>query len=273
MLHDAHLLAKSESSILIQGDSGTGEELIAHAIHKASKRNNKPFIAVNCTAIPEALLESELFGHQKGSFTGANESRTGLLEAANKGTLMLDEIGDMPLAFQAKLLRTFQEREIRPVGSTQNRAIDVRVISATHHDLEKSVVNGTFREDLYYRLNVVTLKIPTLTERPEDIPMLTNHFLSACSRDVRGDDIEITSFASNAMEILVSAPWPGNVRQLKNVVEQCVVLTSSPIIPVSLVKRALNQQHHKLLSFVESRERFELDYLVNILQISGGNIA
>lgn len=273
MLHDAHLLAKSESSLLIQSDSGTGKELIAQAIHKASKRSEKPFIAVNCTAIPEALLESELFGHRKGSFTGANESHTGLLEAANHGTLLLDEIGDMPLPFQAKLLRALQEREIRQVGSTQARSIDVRVISATHHDLEKLVADGTFREDLYYRLNVVTLKIPTLAERPEDIPLLAKHFLAACVRDVRNNDIEVTGFASDAMEVLVSAPWPGNVRQLCNVVEQCVVLTTSPIIPASLVKRALNQQHRKLLSFVESRDRFELDYLVNILQISGGNVA
>ncbi|MFK7815750.1 MAG: sigma 54-interacting transcriptional regulator [Gammaproteobacteria bacterium] len=273
MLHDAHLLAKSESSILIQGDSGTGKELIAHAIHKASKRKDKPFIAVNCTAIPEALLESELFGHQKGSFTGANESHIGLLEAANNGTLMLDEIGDMPLPFQTKLLRVLQEREIRPVGSTQSRTINVRVISATHHDLEKSVANGSFREDLFYRLNVVTLKIPTLAERAEDIPLLAKHFLSTCVNDVKNNDIEVTGFAIDAMEVLVSALWPGNVRQLCNVVEQCVVLTTQPIIPSTLVKRALNQQHHKLLSFVESRDRFELDYLVNILQISGGNVA
>lgn len=273
MLHDALLLAKSESSLLIQGDSGTGKELIALAIHKASNRQDKPFIAVNCSAIPEALLESELFGHQKGSFTGANQSHMGLLEAANNGTLMLDEVGDMPLPFQAKLLRALQEREIRPIGSTQSRTIDVRVISATHHDLIKSVANGTFREDLYYRLNVVTLMIPKLAERLEDIPLLANHFLTTCVRDIRNNDIEVTGFATDAMEILVSAPWPGNVRQLCNVVEQCVVLTTSPIIPATLVKRALNQQHTKLLSFVESRDRFELDYLVNILQISGGNVA
>lgn len=273
MLHDAYLLAKSESSLLIQGDSGTGKELVAQAIHKASKRYEQPFVAVNCTAIPEALLESELFGHRKGSFTGANESHIGLLEAANHGTLMLDEIGDMPLSFQAKLLRALQEREIRPVGSTQARPIDVRVISATHHDLEKSVANATFREDLYYRLNVVTLKIPPLAERPEDIPLLAKHFLAECVRDVRNNDIEVTDFARDAMEVLVAAPWPGNVRQLCNVVEQCVVLTTNKMIPSSLVKRALNQQHRKLLSFVESRDQFELDYLVNILQISGGNVA
>lgn len=273
MLQDAHKLAKSESSLLIQGDSGTGKELIAQSIHKASKRSDQPFIAVNCTAIPEALLESELFGHKKGSFTGANHSHTGLLEAANHGTLLLDEIGDMPLPFQAKLLRALQEREIRQVGSTEARAINVRVLSATHHDLEKSIAEGTFREDLFYRLNVVTLKIPPLAERAEDIPLLANHFLATCMRDVRNNDIEVTGFAADAMEVLVSAPWPGNVRQLCNVVEQCVVLTTSSIIPVTLVKRALNQQHRKLLSFVESRDRFEIDYLVNILQISGGNVA
>ena len=273
LLQDAHKLAKSESSLLIQGDSGTGKELVAQAIHKASKRCDQAFIAVNCTAIPEALLESELFGHRKGSFTGANESHIGLLESANHGTLMLDEIGDMPLPFQAKLLRALQEREIRPVGSTQARPVDVRVISATHHDLEKAVAEGTFREDLYYRLNVVTLKVPTLAERSEDIPLLATHFLASCVRDVRNNDIEVTGFAADAMEILVAAPWPGNVRQLCNVVEQCVVLTASPMIPATLVKRALNQQHRKLLSFAEARDRFELDYLVNILQISGGNVA
>ena len=272
LLRETKMLAKSETSLLIQAESGTGKELMARAVHKASKRKNETFIAVNCTAIPEALLESELFGHRKGSFTGANESHIGLLESANLGTLLLDEIGDMPLAFQAKLLRALQEREIRPVGSTQARPIDVRIISATHHKLENLIEDGTFREDLYYRLNVVTLKIPPLAERPEDIPLLAKHFLTACVRDVRNNDIEVSGFAADAMEILVSAPWPGNVRQLCNVVEQCVVLTTTPVIPATLVERALNQQHRKLQSFSEARDRFELNYLVNILQISGGNV-
>ena len=272
LLSDALMLAKSDSSLLIQGDSGTGKELIAQAIHKASKRHDQAFIAVNCTAIPEALLESELFGHRKGSFTGANESHTGLLESANQGTLLLDEIGDMPLSFQAKLLRALQEREIRQVGSTQARTIDVRVISATHHNLEKAVKAGEFREDLYYRLNVVTLKVPPLSERPEDIPLLANHFLASCVSDVEKNS-KVTGFSADAMESLVTAPWPGNVRQLCNVVEHCVVLATTSLIPTTLVKRALNEQNCEFLSFSDARDRFELDYLVNILQVSGGNVA
>lgn len=269
LLHEAELVARSESSILIQSESGTGKELLARAIHKASRRSDGPFVAMNCSAFPEQLLESELFGHAKGSFTGATQSYTGLFQTADHGTLFLDEIGDMPLAFQAKLLRVLQDKEVRPVGSTQAVPVDVRIVSATHRDLEQAVAAQTFREDLYYRLNVVMLELPPLRDRREDIPLLVNHFLeeerSHTGRRVRG-------FAPEAIEMLVAAPWPGNVRQLRNVVEQCVVLSTGPIIAATLVKKALRDKADELIPLAAARDRFERDYLVRLLQITDGNV-
>jgi two-component system response regulator GlrR len=270
LLEQAKLVARSDANILIAGQSGTGKELLAKAIHHASPRAPQPFIPINCSAIPETLLESELFGHAKGSFTGATQSHKGLFQAANGGTLFLDEVGDMPLAAQAKLLRVLEEREVRAVGAVQTVAIDVRVIAATHHDLERAVETREFREDLYYRLNVVMLELPPLGERREDIPLLVNRFLESVRK--RGCE-HVTGFAPDAMERLVTAPWPGNVRQLRNVVEQCAVLSPSPIIPDQLVARALRQRPRELLSLVEARDRFELDYLTQVLQITGGNVA
>ena len=211
--------------MLIHGQSGTGKELFARAIHKASPRASGPFVALNCSAIPESLFESELFGHAKGAFTGATREHPGLFRAAEGGTLFLDEIGDMPLSFQVKLLRALQERVIRPVGSTESVPVDVRIISATHQDLDQALEENTFREDLYYRLNVVTLELPSLAERREDIPLLANHFLiNFPDTEKRG----ISGFAPEAMEAMVSAPWPGNVRQLYNEVEQSVALSTTP---------------------------------------------
>ncbi|MGB5832897.1 MAG: sigma 54-interacting transcriptional regulator [Thiohalocapsa sp.] len=273
LLNEAARVAKSEASVLILGDSGTGKELLAKAIHSAGSRRDKRFIAVNCTAVPEALLESELFGHRKGSFTGASQSREGLFSAADGGTLFLDEVGDMPLAFQSKLLRALQEREIRPVGATDSVAVDVRVISATNKNLEEAIAGEDFREDLFYRLNVVTLDLPSLAERREDIPLLAQHFLAASSTQLDPDTTEVKGFASDAMEVLATASWPGNIRQLKNVVEQCVVLAANELIPASLVQRALRSKPRELLPFAEARNRFELDYLVHLLQITEGNVA
>jgi len=273
MLAQARKVAQSDSSVLLQGESGTGKELLARAIHRASRRADQAFVAVNCTAIPEALFESELFGHRKGSFTGASESRTGLVQSAHEGTLLFDEIGDMPMQFQAKLLRTLQEREVRPVGSSESTPVDVRVISATHQDLDAAVRERRFREDLYYRLNVVRLEIPSLAQRREDIPLLASHFLSSIHSRLAEVVVEVSGFSHEAMELLVSAPWPGNVRQLRNVVEQCVVLATTPLIPAGLVQNALRSKPREFLPFAQARDNFEFDYLVNLLQMTHGNVA
>ncbi|STU68210.1 sensory histidine kinase YfhA [Klebsiella pneumoniae] len=219
LLEQAGMVAQSDVSVLINGQSGTGKEIVAQAIHNASPRHDKPFVAINCGALPEQLLESELFGHARGAFTGAVSNREGLFQAAEGGTLFLDEIGDMPVALQVKLLRVLQERKVRPLGSNRDIEINVRIISATHRDLPKAMARGEFREDLFYRLNVVNLKIPPLSERTEDIPLLANHLLRQ-SADRHKPFVR--AFSSDAMKRLMAAKWPGNVRQLVNVIEQCV---------------------------------------------------
>lgn len=269
ILTKAQLVAEGDASVLIHGDSGTGKELFARAIHDAGKRSQQAFIAVNCAAIPEQLLESELFGHVKGAFTGAVRDHKGLFQMADGGTLFLDEIGDMPLLLQVKLLRVLQEKQIRPVGSAQTISVDVRIISATHRDLRTEVTTGGFREDLYYRLNVVALTIPSLSERREDIPLLANHFLGLLAEKY---EKRINGFAPEAMEMLVSASWPGNVRQLMNIVEQCIVLSTTPLISPALVYDAMHKEEEKLVSFEEARKRFERDYLVRVLKITAGNV-
>jgi two-component system response regulator GlrR len=269
LLAQARRVAASDASVCIFGQSGTGKELLARAIHKAGSRREAPFIAVNCGAIPEGLLESELFGHKKGSFTGAVADRRGLFQAATGGTLFLDEVGDMPLSLQVKLLRALEERKIRPVGSHESHDIDVRVISATHRKLEERIATGEFREDLYYRLNVVKLYIPSLAERREDIPLIANHALTRLAERYRRGRLQ---FSPEAMEVLVSAPWPGNVRQLLNVVEQAVALAATEVIPESLVRQALDVADTALTPLDEARKAFERDYLVRILKITGGNV-
>ena len=269
LLQQARRVAASDASVCIFGASGTGKELLAKAIHRASPRAQAPFVAVNCGAIPEGLLESELFGHKKGSFTGAVADRRGLFQAAQGGTLFLDEIGDMPLPLQVKLLRALEERKIRPVGSHESFDVDVRVIAATHRKLEERIASGEFREDLYYRLNVVKLYIPTLGERREDIPLLANHFLTRLAERYRRGRL---AYSPEAMQILVSAPWPGNVRQLLNVIEQAVALAPTEVIPESLVRQALDAGDTTLTPLDEARRAFERDYLVRILKITGGNV-
>jgi two-component system response regulator GlrR len=269
LLAQARRVAASDASVCIFGQSGTGKELLARAIHRASPRAQAPFVAVNCGAIPEGLLESELFGHKKGSFTGAVSDRRGLFQAAQGGTLFLDEVGDMPLPLQVKLLRALEERKIRPVGSHENFDVDVRVVSATHRKLEERIASGEFREDLYYRLNVVKLYIPTLAERREDIPLLANHFLTRLAERYRRGRLALSP---EATQILVSAPWPGNVRQLLNVIEQAVALAATEVIPESLVRQALDAGDTMLTPLDEARRAFERDYLVRILKITGGNV-
>lgn len=270
VMQQAKMVAATDARVLLTGESGTGKELLAQAIHSASDRRNKPFVAINCSAMAENLLESELFGHEKGAFTGATRSHDGLFRSAEGGTLMLDEIGDMPMRLQVKLLRVLQENQIRPVGSTAAVQIDVRVISATHRDLHDLMGQGSFREDLYYRLNVVNIKLPTLDERREDIPLLVANFLQQISRE---SDQERKVYAPEAVEMLVTAEWPGNVRQLFNVVRQNVALSRSPVISGELVQQSLGEHAGKLASFSDARDEFTRNYLSQILQITMGNVS
>lgn len=270
LMAEARMVAASDASVLIRGESGTGKEVLARAIHRASPRAKGPFIAINCGAIPEQLLESELFGHVKGAFTGAGNNRVGLVQAANGGTLFLDEIGDMPLSLQVKLLRVLQERVVRPVGTTRAEAVDVRLLSATHRDLDAAMAQGQFREDLYYRLDVVSLTLPRLDERREDVPLLAAYFVQQVASKYGKP---MTGFAPEALEALATAAWPGNVRQLYNVVEQCCALSSTPLIPLSLVQRALRVQTMEALSYAEAKQRFERNYLVQLLKLTDGSVA
>lgn len=269
-LAEARMVAQTDASVLIRGESGTGKELLAQSIHQASARAAKPFIAVNCGAIPEALLESELFGHVKGAFTDAVASHKGLFQAADGGTLLFDEIGDMPPALQVKLLRVLQERVVRPLGASQSIPVDVRILSATHHDLDAAMAEGLFRADLYYRLNVVTLTLPPLSERREDIPLLANHFLLKLAQKYSK---RLSGFAPEALKALNMAAWPGNVRQLHNVVEQVCALSTTPLISLALVQRALRSPSMQVLSLADARQRFERDYLVGLLKLTDGNVA
>jgi two-component system response regulator GlrR len=269
LLSRTRLVAETEATVLIRGESGTGKELLAIAIHKASSRRDKPFIPVNCTAIPESLLESELFGHVKGSFTGASRNYAGLFQSADGGTLFLDEIGDMPLHLQVKLLRVLQERQIRPVGSSTPVPVDVRIISATHRDLEEAIKIKQFREDLFYRLNVVSLVLPPLNERKEDIPLLAEYFIATLSGS---DDKTQKKFTPEAMQALLDAAWPGNVRQLYNVVEHAVALSTSSLIAEDLLHDAIKQDQKKIPPLAEARRQFEQQYLIQLLQTTRGNV-
>jgi len=270
VLQQAKMVAATDARVLITGESGTGKELLARAIHNASPRHDKPFTAINCSAMAENLLESELFGHEKGSFTGATRTHKGLFQAAEGGTLLLDEIGDMPMRLQVKLLRVLQENQVRPVGSTEALQVDVRVISATHRDLQELMREDHFREDLYYRLNVVNIKLPTLDDRREDIPLLVANFLQIIAREA-GQERKV--YAPEAVEMLVTAEWPGNIRQLYNVVRQNVALSRSPVISGELVQQSLGEHAGKLASFTDARDEFTRNYLSQILQITMGNVS
>lgn len=269
LLAEAEQIASSNVSVLITGPSGSGKELMARAVHKASDRSKKPFIAINCGALPEQLLESELFGHAKGAFTGAVSKHEGLFLAANGGTLFLDEIGDMPMPLQVKLLRVLQERQIRPVGSTENISVDVRIISATHRDLEQTMQQGEFREDLFYRLNVVNLHLPPLSERPEDIPPLARYFVE---RAAERHNPSVKNIASEALQLLAQSSWPGNVRQLENIIEKVTALSNTPVISETAVVRALANQEQVIPNFNDARAEFEQRYLTKVLRITEGNV-
>ncbi|WP_456373027.1 sigma 54-interacting transcriptional regulator [Thiolapillus sp.] len=268
LLEKTYRVAQTDVSVLIQSPSGTGKELLARALHQASPRRAAPFLPVNCAAIPENLLESELFGHRRGAFTGATSNRKGLFESADGGTLFLDEIGDMPLEFQAKLLRVLEDGEVRPVGSSSAFPVDVRVISATHADLEQAIEEGRFREDLYYRLNVVMLEIPPLSRRREDIPLLARKFLQQAGK--RG--CKARRFSPEALRVLMLAPWPGNVRQLLNVVEQAAALAPTAVISDVLIQEALRHRQERIAPLAEAQQEFERQYLVDLMQATGGNV-
>jgi two-component system response regulator GlrR len=270
-LQQARMVADTDTRVLLTGESGTGKELLAKAIHRASARRDKAFVAINCSAMPENLLESELFGHEKGAFTGAHRSHKGLFQAADGGTLLLDEIGDMPMRLQIKLLRVLQEAQVRPVGSTEALPVDTRVISATHQNLGDLMMARTFREDLYYRLNVVNIQLPPLRNRREDIPLLVEHFLVEIA-DETGQERKV--YAPEDVECLVAADWPGNVRQLYNVVRQNVALSPARIISAEQARSSLGEQTTSSLpSFSEAREEFTRNYLSQLLQITGGNVS
>jgi Response regulator containing CheY-like receiver, AAA-type ATPase, and DNA-binding domains len=270
LLAEARLAAVCDAAVLVQGESGTGKELLARAVHRASTRRIHPFVAINCGAMPAELLESELFGHVRGAFTGAAREHPGLFLSAQHGTIFLDEIGDMPQPLQVKLLRVLQEGEVRAVGATTTTPVDVRIVSATHRDLDAAIADGTFREDLYYRLNVVNLHLPPLRERRDDIALLAQHLLSKLNGKYPSGT---RRFAPDALELLVAADWPGNVRQLNNVIEQCCALSTTPTIPASLVTRALRDKPADLPTLADARAQFEREYLITLLRRTQGQVS
>ncbi|MDQ0286757.1 two-component system response regulator AtoC [Desulfofundulus luciae] len=236
-------VANSNATVLIRGESGTGKELVARAIHYNSVRRDKPFIKINCASIPDNLLESELFGYEKGAFTGAVTSKPGKFELAQRGTIFLDEIGEMSLSLQAKLLRVIQEREFERLGGTETIKVDVRIIAATNKDLEKCIAEGTFREDLFYRLNVVDIYLPPLRERKDDIPVLVEHMIKLYNAEYKK---QVTGFTDQAMKLLLEYDWPGNVRELKNVCERAVLMSTGPLLTVEDLPRNIRKSSRRL---------------------------
>jgi two-component system response regulator GlrR len=278
-------IAILDSTVYIHGESGTGKELIAKAIHLASDRKDKPFVALNCAALPETLLESELFGHEKGAFTGAVKSTRGLFTQAHGGTLFLDEIGDMPLATQSKLLRVLQERQFYPVGGDAPVAVDVRVIVATNKDLSEQVRKGMFRDDLFYRIHVIPILLPPLRERKEDIVPLVEHFLKKCTQQMKK---VVKGLAPESLRKLMLHDWPGNVRELENTIEYAVAMTRSDTVTADYIlqgkvaasepgKNGAFEKRESLgdnlRSLKDARDAFERDYLVQVLALTEGNVS
>ncbi len=263
-------VAVTDSTIFVRGESGTGKELIARAIHLASNRKDKPFVAINCAALPETLLESELFGHEKGAFTGAIRNSKGLFAQAHEGTIFLDEIGDMPLSIQAKFLRVLQERQFYPVGSERPLEVDVRVIVATNQNIEELVKQGRFREDLYYRIHVIPVALPPLRERKEDIPLLVDHFLKKfCGQMGK----KINGLTPQAMQRMMLHDWPGNIRELENTIEYAVAMSSRDVIAEDMILPTTNVPEEPIRPLKEAREAFEKSYLTRLLELTKGNVS
>jgi two-component system response regulator GlrR len=262
--------ALTDSTVYIHGESGTGKELVARALHLAGGRKEQPFVAVNCAALPETLLESELFGHERGAFTGAVRSSRGLFTRAHGGTIFLDEIGDMPPGVQAKFLRVLQERQVTPLGGDRPIAVDVRVIVATNKDLDKQVARGLFRDDLFYRIHVIPILLPPLRERKEDIPLLAGHFLKKYAGQM-GKDVK--GLTPKAMQKLMLHDWPGNVRELENTIEYAVAMTLDDVIgDESVLPSRADGSGNTVRPLKEAKDAFEKDYLVNILRVTRGNV-
>jgi two-component system response regulator GlrR len=264
------LAAATDSNVYIEGKSGTGKELIAKTLHVASARKDGPFVALNCAAIPENLMESELFGYEKGAFTGASSSKKGLFAEACSGTFFLDELSEMPLSMQVKMLRALEEKEFYSVGGRQTIKVDARIIAASNKNLEQEIKNGNFREDLFYRIHVIPIKLPPLNERKEDIPILSRHFLQKFSTEM-GKEIE--AFSTNAMQKLISYPWPGNIRELENTIECAVAMTKRNIITEDLILQTQNINIEGLKPFKRAKESFEKNYLIQLLELTRGNVS
>ncbi|HSF31749.1 MAG TPA: sigma-54 dependent transcriptional regulator [Candidatus Tectomicrobia bacterium] len=273
VLRQVAQIAGTDSTICLYGETGTGKELIAKSIHAMSPRAREPFVAINCGAIPEGLLENELFGHVRGAYTGADQAQRGLLRQADRGTLFLDEIGELPQALQVKFLRVLQEREFYPLGAGQPIKADFRLIAATNQDLWEAVCSGRFREDLYYRIHVIPIVLPPLRERQEDIPLLAYHFLQRFAQAVHKG---VKGFSAAAMQQLMVYTWPGNVRELANVVERSVVLATEELITPDLIllgRQPMRPDKSELLLFKDARAAFERAYLVQVLTATRGNIS
>jgi two-component system response regulator GlrR len=270
VLEQVSRIAKTECTVHIQGESGTGKELIAKAIHLASQRKDKPFVAIKCAAIPENLLESALFGHERGAFTGAVRSSRGLFAQADGGTIFLDEIGDMPLSIQAKLLRVLQEKQFYPVGSEKSAEVDIRVVVATNKDLENEVKKGNFREDLFYRIHVIPIFLPPLRERKEDIPLLAEYYLRNLGEQMGK---RFKGFTPEAIQKLMSYDWPGNVRELRNSVEYAAAMSHKETITEEYILEKKDVQHDEFRPLREARDDFEKGYIIRMLEFTKGNVS
>jgi two-component system response regulator GlrR len=270
LLTQISIVAQNDVPVIIYGESGTGKELVARAIHYTGKRADRPFVVENCGAIPENLIENELFGHVKGAYTDARTDQKGLFEEAHGGTLFLDEIGELPITTQVKFLRVLQDGEFKRIGSTRPIRVDVRVIAATNKDLIQAIAEKTFREDLFYRLNVIPVHIPPLRERKEDIPLLINHFLNDFNKEL-GKTVE--GFSPAAIQKMMTYQWPGNVRELKNKVKQAMVLTRNNVITAEDLFFHVPVSSNKFQSFKEAKREFEKEYISQVLRICQGNIS
>jgi two-component system response regulator GlrR len=262
--------AATDTSVYIEGESGTGKELIAKTLHAASSRKDGPFVAINCSAIPEALLESELFGYEKGAFTGADRSKQGFFTQAHKGTFFLDEISEMPSSMQVKLLRVLEEREFYPLGGSKTIKVDTRIIAASNKDLEAEVERSNFREDLFYRIYVIPIKLPSLSERKEDIPILSRYFLEKFSRKMQKP---IRALSPSAIQKLMLYPWPGNVRELENTIEFAVAMATENVITEALILQTRKFQENGFKPLKDAKEDFERDYIIQLIEMTQGNVS